>query len=333
MSEHIISSVLDEGAVLAILRAPEVVDCLVNHRPGDLVGDELCVSRLSSKAFQVTGSKGNFIIRFPGDEDELSRLRKEESVQRELRVKVHLKIPDTSVLEIENFPVFAIHRMIPGEPLTSDIYDHLEPGARDRLIMDLAYFFYETRNIPLATACEWLSLQEDEEKLTAAYGKPGWFGGKTGASMRASLAAVLDAQEMRSFEEVVNLFDALPVELGYMVFGHGDMHGFNMAMGEDALGPRLVGVFDLGCTGILDVHEDFFRLSLISEDLLERVIEKYQDLTGYARPLRRDRIAIYYRAFLFYLMCELTGENLDHLKKMLQRHVEYYQDTYGSIAG
>ena len=331
MSGYIISSVLKEGDVSAILRAPEVIDCLVNNRPGDWAEDDLRVSRRSAKAFQVTVSEGNFIVRFPSDEGELSRLRKEESVQKELRGKVHLKIPDTRVLEPEDFPTFAIHRMIPGQPLTSDLYVHLSPGAHDRLIMDLANFFYETHGVPLAIACKWLGIQEDEEKLAAAYGKPGWFGGETSAGMRASLATVLDAQEMKLFEEVVNLFAALPVEPGYMVFGHGDMHGFNMAIGADALGPRLVGVFDLGCTGVLDIHEDFFRLSLVSEDLLEKVIEKYQDLTGRVRTLQRDRIAIYYRAFLFYLMCELPGENPDHLKKMLQRHVEYYHNTYGSI--
>lgn len=187
--------------------------------------------------------------------------------------------------------------------------------------MDLANFFYETHSIPLAKACQWLGFQEDEEILTAAYGKPGWFGGEASVAICASLAAVLNTQEMNLFEEVVNLFEALPVEPGYMVFGQGDLHGYNMAIGEDALGPKLIGVFDLGCTGILDIHEDFFRLSLVSEDLLERVIEKYQELTGQARILRRDRIAIYYQAFLFYLMGESAGENLGYLKKMLQRHM------------
>jgi hypothetical protein len=35
-------------------------------------------------------------------------------------------------------------------------------------------------------------------------------------------------------------------------------------------------------------------------------------------------IAVYYRAFLFYLMAEVPEENLAHLKTMLQKHLEYY---------
>jgi len=324
---YIIRSALNEGDVAAILRSPEV-----NRFLGDWGAEDLCVARLSEKTFQVTGSKGGYILRFPPDDEELARLKKEERVQKSLRVKVHLQIPATQVLEIEGYPVFAIHPLIPGQPLTSEIYECLSPEAHNRLIMDLATFFYETHRIPLALACDWLDIHH-QEALAELYGKPLWFGGEASAVVRASLVTVLNTQEMKLFEEVVNFFDALPVEPGYMVFGHGDLHGYNMAMSEDALGPKMTGVFDLGCTGILDIHEDFFRLSLISEDLLERVIEKYQEITNQVRTLRRDRIAIYYRAFLFYLMSEIPRENHDHLKKMLQRHIQYYHETYGPISG
>ena len=315
-----LATTLCETNVLEILLSPEV-----NRSLGGWAGGELHVSRLSQKVFQVSGSSGDFIIRFPNGEMERSRLKREENVVKGVKGHVSLLIPDTRVLEIEGFPAFAVHPIIPGKPLTSEIYESLSAEAHNRLIMDLANFFYETHSTSLATACEWLGFQEDKEELTATYGKPGWFGGEASVAIRTGLATILNTQEMKLFDEVVNLFEALPLEPGYMVFGHGDLHGYNMAIGEDALGPKLLGVFDLGCTGILDIHEDFFRLSLVSEDLLERVIEKYQDLTNQRRTLRRERIAIYYRAFLFYLMCELQGGDLNHLKKMLQRHMERKQ--------
>jgi len=99
-----------------------------------------------------------------------------------------------------------------------------------------------------------------------------------------------------------------------------------MALEQDEVGPRLAGVFDLGCTGILDVHEDLFRLSLVDEALLDAVIKAYHRLTGHAWMLDRNRIAIYYRAFLFYLMVDQTDERVALLKTLLRRHLEYGQN-------
>ena len=67
-----------------------------------------------------------------------------------------------------------------------------------------------------------------------------------------------------------------------------------------------------------------FRLSLVSEDLVERVMAAYQALSSQARTLDRDRIATFYRAFLFHLMVGKTGERLDHLKRLLREHLVYY---------
>jgi hypothetical protein len=200
----------------------------------------------------------------------------------------------------------------------------LSPEARDRLVMDLVNFFYETHSIPLGVACEWLGIpfegQRTVVKLASTWGKPVWFGPHAVAEMRTSLAPFLDVYQMELFEDTVELFEALGTDADYMIFGHGDMHGFNMAIGEDRVGPKFIGAFDLGCAGILDIHEDFFRLGLVSEDLLDRVIETYRLFPGQVRSLQRDRITIYYRAFLFYLMAEKSGQGLGHLKTLLKKH-------------
>jgi hypothetical protein len=104
-----------------------------------------------------------------------------------------------------------------------------------------------------------------------------------------------------------------------------------MAIVTDEFGPKLSGVFDFGYAGILDVHEDFFRLSLISEDLLERVIHIYQNFSNQKRILNRPRLAIYYRAFLFYLMAEQVGGDLQPLLNLLSKHVDYYEHAYGKL--
>jgi len=301
----------------------------VSRRVGHDVGANVRATLLGKGTFQVAGPKGDFILRFPRNEEHLAMLKREEAIQRGLRARVTVIIPDTTVIaDLDPSPAFAIHRMIPGQPLTSGCYGHLSPGIRDRLVADLAGFFRETHSVPLEVACEWLGIPfagaRTVAELASTQGKPTWFGPAAIAEMRPRLVPLLDDHQMALFEDTVRRFEALETDSRLLVFGHGDLHGYNVAMAEDHLGPRFVGAFDLGCAGILDIHEDFFRLSLVSEDLLERVIEAYQCLPGQPRALRRDRIAVYYRAFLFYLMAELPGETLGHLKALLQSHTEYY---------
>ena len=300
----------------------------VSRRVGHGAGAHVRVTRLGTGTYQVAGPKGDFVLRFPRDEAHLAMLKKEEALQRGLRARVTVSIPDTTVIaDLDPSPAFAIHHMIPGQPLTSDCYAHMSPGVRDRLVADLAGFFRETHSVPLEVACEWLGIPfagaRTVAELTATQGKPTWFGPAAIAEMRPRLVPLLDDHQMALFEDTVRRFEALGTDSRLLVFGHGDLHGYNVAMAEDHVGPRFVGAFDLGCAGILDIHEDFFRLSLVSEDLLERVIEAYQRLPGQARALRRDRIAIYYRAFLFCLMTELPGETLGHMRALLQSHMEY----------
>jgi hypothetical protein len=284
----------------------------------------------------VTDSYGNWILRFPRDDAHLSVLRKEERVQTGLRERVVLRLPDTRVIDdLDGHPVFAIHSMIAGEPLTTDLYRDLSSEARDRLIGDLVRFYHETHGIPLQVACDWLDIPFDgertAEKLAAAHGEHAWFGPHATAEMRPQLKPLLDGTQERLFEDTVGLFQGQEVQAEDMVFGHGDIHGYNVAMGRDDLGSKIVGVFDLECAGILDIHEDLFRLSLVSEDLIERVMATYLALPGQTRSIDRDRIAIYYRAFLFHLMVGKTGQRLDHLKRMLREHVEYYAVTFGGL--
>lgn len=328
MGDSIFISDLCEAEVARILSASQV-----NKRLGDRIGADMQVTLLGEKTYRVTGTEGDFVVRFPRDEAHLAMLKKEESIQSGLRDKITVLIPDTSVIDdADGCPAFAIHTMIPGQPLTSDGYACLSPEARDRLIMGLVNFFYETHRISLGVACEWLGIpfegQRTVVKLASTWGKPVWFGPHAVAEMRISLAPFLDVYQMELFENTVELFEALGTDADYMIFGHGDMHGFNMAIGEDHVGPKFIGAFDLGCAGVLDVHEDFFRLSLVSEDLLDRVIETYHLLPDQTRSLQRDRIAIYYRAFLFYLMAEKSGQGLGHLKTLLKVHVEYHGEKY-----
>jgi aminoglycoside phosphotransferase (APT) family kinase protein len=308
----------------------------VSNRLGNRIGTHVQAVPLGARTYRISGSKGTFIVRFPRDRAHLSVLKKEESVQRELRNWVSVLVPDTSVIDdLDGCSAFAIHSMIPGQPLTTECYSGASSAGRGRLVTDLATFFHETHRIPLPVACQWLGVpferKETVAKLASRQGKPTWFSPDAVASMRPQLEPLIDRRQAATFEDTIRRFEALGTDPDNMVFGHGDMHGYNIAIAEDDLGPRLAGVFDLECTGVLDIHEDFFRLSLVSEELLDDVVDTYERLSGRARPLERDRIAIYYRAFLFYLMVGKSGEGLDHLKRLLQGHVTYYEDVHGGL--
>lgn len=274
------------------------------------------------RIYLASGPTCDFIVRIASDDAHLQALRREVRLLAGMRDWVTLRIPDTRIVEAE--ATFAIHCQIPGDPLATELYEGLSPSLRGRLVMDLATFFRETHAVPLELACSWLGdSYQGRDAAAVAHGKPGWFVPDGVVALRQSLTPSLNESEHAIFERTVSEYEALAAHPEYMVFGHGDLHGFNIAMGADALGPKLVGVFDFGCTSLLDIHEDFFRLSLVSEDLLERVIAAYGALSGPERAVDRDRIAVYYRAFLFYLMPEVTGEELADLKRLLHKHIAY----------
>jgi aminoglycoside phosphotransferase (APT) family kinase protein len=286
--------------------------------------------------YKVSSAEGLFIVRLPRDAAHLAALRREARIAAELRGQISMRVPDTQVFaELPDRPAFALHRLIPGEPLTTDHYTQSSPAARERLVADLASFFHEMHRVPLERAAGWLDVRcktaDVAAELAPILGKPAWFGSHAVAEIRARLAPILEAETRRTFEQTMRLFRALEARPEYMVFGHGDMHGYNVAIAQDDLGPRLVGVFDMECSGILDVHEDFFRLSLVSEPMLEQVLLAYQRLPGPRRAVVRARIAIYYRAFLFYLMVGKSGPRLAHLHRLLHDHLAYCSTHHGNL--
>ncbi len=80
----------------------------------------------------------------------------------------------------------------------------------------------------------------------------------------------------------------------------------------------------------MDIHEDFFRLSLANEPMLEQMLATYQEL-GPTQPIDRNRTAIYYQAFSFRLMVGKTGERVDHICRILRKYIEYYDANYSGL--
>jgi len=329
----VLATGLTERELIDLLSTPEI-----NERLGLRLGPDAHAVALSSRGrtYRVTDDEQSYIVRLPRDQAHLVSLRQEARIAAALQGRISLRFPDTRVIEASpEGPVLAIHSIIAGEPLTTDHYALSSPAARERLVVDLSRFFRQMHSIPLAQACTWMDVTYETDdpaaELAPRLGKPLWFDAQAVADMRPGLGPGLDEATWPIFEHTVTLFQALDARPEFMVFGHGDLHGYNAAVVYDDLGPRLVGAFDLENTGILDLHEDFFRLSLVSEEMLDDVLCAYQRLPGPARTIDRARIAVYYRAFLFYLMVGKTGERLQHLHTLLSKHLTYYGTHYGSL--
>lgn len=281
--------------------------------------------------YQVECARRIFILRFPMSQEHLKDLEKEERIQTGLVNRAPVLIPNTRVIHARGkVPAFAFHRKIEGEPLTDACLARMTTTERGQLVADLVSLFCSFHAISLETACDWLDFRREagrgiplRQELADLYGKPLWFTPQAVADLHERLKPRLDDSEWHLFEETAGEFQQIQAEPGWMVFGHGDLHGFNMAIVEGAGGKGLNGVFDLGCSGILDIHEDFFRLSLIGEPLLDEVLQAYQERTAWKFKLDRQRLSLYYRAFLFYLMAEQEGDGLSHLKRMLASHLVY----------
>ena len=337
------ATTLTEGDVARLLSSPELAG-----PAGSLVGPcpRVRLLRGRGQVFAVAGPAGEFVVRFPADEAALSRLRHEERVRRGMGRVVPVRVPDTRVVVPgDGQPVFAIHRMIPGKDWEHYRYEDLSDEARSALAADLIGFLHATHSVPLSDACEWLGIgytgESTRKELARLEGKPGWFAPANVAEIGRRLLHRLDGELTDLFEDTAERFERLEALPEHMVFGHGDLHGGNLALVEDGIGPRLVGVFDLENAGILDIHYDFCRLNLIDDDLQDRVVVGYRALHERSRPLDGNRIEIYSRAFLLYLMGEQPEAdgrisvarlaNYQSLVELLRRHVEHHDARRGPL--
>lgn len=330
------ATLLTPEAVANLLRSPELSEEL-----RVLLGPEPIVRSLPGRTlvFEVTGSAGEFVLRFPSDEQALASLTREARLLAGLRGFVTLAIPDTRVYRPGgDLPAFALHSMVMGKDWFHLSPDSVTSEARSSMAADLTRFLRETHAVPLRTACGWLQVSFDgksaRQEPANQRGKPDWFDSRVIANVRQWLLQDPLSDLETVFERIVEAYRGLEPSAEDLVFGHGDLHGGNLAFLDDGGSPRLVGIFDFGNADVLDVHYDFARLNLLDDDLQDRVIDEYRALAP-ARRLDRRRVEVYTLAFVFYLLGEQLGSDgsirpdrqayAGHLVRLLRRHVEHYR--------
>ncbi len=265
--------------------------------------------------YKVSSETVPCVLRFPLDGSQERALWREAIITGQIRDLARIEVPDTTYLHgSEDRPPLAVHRWVAGGPLTTEMYHTLREPAKQQLADDLADFLAAMHGVALGEYARWCETQPDAERLDlSAFGPPGWFDGKM-RDLVANLPRDRLGQEVSAAVQTTLVqFEELTVTAQQLVFGHGDVHGFNLAMRATGDTFRLRGIFDFGIAGIIDAHEDFFRLYFISADLVARVLASYtersrvNDLPG----IHPERIELYWRAFLLYLMVECYQAHRD----------------------
>jgi aminoglycoside phosphotransferase (APT) family kinase protein len=310
------------------LRAPELQAELGRWLVGPLEVQPLSEAPDRCFTYTVQAENGRCVVRIPRDHAQELALRKEARLIQHLHGVVNVDIPDTTFFPAhDGFPAYAIYRWVEGEPLTSDMVQHMPEASKQELADDLAEFLIRMHNVTLSEAVRWCdpAFAGSTAELLERYGKPAWFAGETRQRAVTRLKPFIDGWLAELLDQTVARFEGLELNETFLVLGHGDVHGFNLAMRLTASGYKLGGVLDFGISGIQDVHEDLFRLNFVGAELLQRVVHAYVQRGGKHRQIDAVRIELYWRAFLFYLMLEQLEANqmprFDEYQKMLIGHV------------
>jgi Ser/Thr protein kinase RdoA (MazF antagonist) len=314
MKDQRVLNVHDAWQVEQFLSRPEIEGALSRWTTGTRRVELLSDDSDKGVIYRVRSDQGGCVLRFPLDERQTAGLRQEARIAQGICPLVRIDISGTRFFPAKDGrPVHAIHQWIDGEPLTTEMYVQMAEGSKRKLAHDLAEFLVALHSVDLAEAATWYA-DGSLAHLPPGYGKPQWFDGRLRARVPEVLNPHLEPDLILAVAETVRGFEALVVAESELALCHGDIHGFNVAMRATPRGYELGGIFDFEIAGVLDVHEDFFRLHFISPGLVERVVDAYEEKQERI-TLDRARIDLYWRAFLIYLMVEhLEVDDLDRFR-------------------
>ncbi|MDO9499976.1 phosphotransferase family protein [Falsiroseomonas sp.] len=218
---------------------------------------------------QAVDVDDRLIFRFPRFERGAGELAREARLLAVIGPVSPLRVPQTRFHP--GPPCFALHRKLPGAVLLPAQYAALPETARHLLAEQLA---------GLQLALHRL----DPGPLRQAGAGPVWDWPEPETILRQAWPRLPPALH-RPAERIAAA--ALPPDPAGSVFGHFDLHGWNLAF--DHASGRVQGVFDFAGSGFGPLHRDFVAPSLIAPDLAFRLMAEYEAQGG--PKLDRARIA------------------------------------------
>lgn len=231
------------------------------------------------------------IFKFPRHEQARHALVAEAGVLALIRPAVTMPVPELTLHP--GPPLFSRHGKLRGEHLLTRHYEVLPLEPRQRLAADLALFYAQLHN-----------LDAGEVKAAGAGPIMPWH---QPDDILRRIWPVLPAELRRHAEQTISAWQQLPADPHGVTYGFFDGHGWNMAFDHTA--QRLNGIYDFGDSGFGPLHQEFIYSNWIAPDLTERIITRYEALTG--RSLDRQRIDLLTGVHRLSELAELA-DHVDH---------------------
>ena len=243
---------------------------------------------------------GDIIVRLPSDKEALHALKFETTVCRYIDVP-SLQTPKTQVVEAQ-YP-FSWHRKIPGSYFLTKAYESLNNDQKDKIASQLAEFLITFHSLSIDEMCS-AGGEDLEDYVSLSY-------------MREN-SQVIPNDLKDHFERFTQTYETLYVPEKDRVFGYFDAHGWNMAFNQEK--GELIGVYDFADSGIGDVHQDFHPMNTISQDLVTRVVHKYEVLQG--RTINISKVNFYTVLAEYSDFFEVAKGQQTLMEKGLEHHIQ-----------
>lgn len=210
------------------------------------------------------------VFRFPRYKEGVLIIRDEVNILSRIQGETTLPIPNptyTRIDEDEPGKVFMGYRMIPGEPLWRDTFQHIQDElVLERFADQLARFLRELHGIPVDQLGSGIPTHDSVAEMKRLY-----------QEIQKHLFSFMrpDAREsvVRYFDKYINTpgIHKYPITLH-----HGDFGGSNILFDRETL--VITGVIDFGFAGLGDPAQDIAAVSTFGESFLTWLYRTYPEI-------------------------------------------------------
>jgi len=225
----------------------------------DIKDLRLLGSGMSNTAYVVNGE---WVFRFADIDSARETLVKELKTLPVLAESLLVSIPVPIYSATSpGRPYFGGYKLLPGEPMTRERFDGLEPTTQQQLLAELYGFLDILHEVDPASVPEF-----KEETFVGAYNQ-------SQRHFHHQLGSILKPEVARQIESVFVAYEADPAnELGVPVVIHADLKPDHVLF--DAEAGRLTGVLDWGDACLGDPDYDFAVVGVFfGEDFLSRLLD------------------------------------------------------------
>lgn len=251
----------------------EFIKSIIKPTLGTISSIEYCLDACNTYTYLIDGY---YIIKFAKNENKLQKLTLEKNVLSFLNGKTTLKIPQNNIVK-DNY-IFSIHEMIKGKILTTDLYNTLPSGKKEKFCDDIALFIHELHTLTIHA-----------KKLNFPFLK-----GIKGLYPIEKIKAFLTSCDKLSPKEqnFVATFCSHYKRKKYAqvdVFGHFDIQPKNIAF--DFERNEIAGIYDFGDCGFCNASYDFSKFAIqYTPEILSPILKKYEQLSE--NKLNKEAILI-----------------------------------------